>query len=560
MSADPTPTVVLGFDALDSRHLERFEDDLPNFARLREAGVGAPLRSSFPPWTGSAWPSMYTGVGPDHHGVYDFLAYGDRYPDDAAVVSRNDVRAPALWNYLTAVDVPSVVLNVPVTHPAEPINGVVIPGYLAPEDAAGSPAGVRDDLSAAIGEPYRIYSSTEMADDAERKLEGYLELIRMRAAAAGELLSAHEWGLAFVQVQKTDAVFHNFDDEAAFRAVYAAADDVVGTVLDAVDDANVVVCSDHGIGPTDGYKLYLNEVLRRHGFVEATRAPTRATLASRKAALVEGHEGGGSAAGDGDADGGDGRRTPLAARATSSALSIADAVGVSPGDVYALAERLGVSETLRAMLPESVTASVDRGVDWRRSRAYCRSGSELGVRVNLEGREPEGVVPPDEYEQVRSELVDLLSSLRTPDGAPAFEFVRRREAVYDGPMAGDACDVVFAPADMNNTVATNLMGRAFVPVDTYDHDWQGVFVATGPSFASTADPGALSLLDVAPIVMAAMGLDVPGRMDGSVPADLLSGPSARAPYPDVDYGTADRAAAESDDGEVTARLEDLGYL
>src|SRR6056297_483582 len=108
-------TVVVGFDALDFRYLDAFESSLPNFERLRSEGVEAPLESTFPPWTGSAWPSMYTGTDPSHHGTYGFFRH-DNYPDEGDVVSRADVDAPALWNYCSSEGLSSVVCNVPVTH------------------------------------------------------------------------------------------------------------------------------------------------------------------------------------------------------------------------------------------------------------------------------------------------------------------------------------------------------------------------------------------------------------------------------------------------------------
>ena len=89
-------TLVIGFDALDFRYLDAFTDSLPNFSALRSRGVEAPLTSTFPPWTGSAWPSMYTGTDPSHHGVYDFFRFSDG-PENASLVSRKDVDTPAIW-------------------------------------------------------------------------------------------------------------------------------------------------------------------------------------------------------------------------------------------------------------------------------------------------------------------------------------------------------------------------------------------------------------------------------------------------------------------------------
>lgn len=98
---------------------------------------------------------MYTGVDPSRHGAFSFSTYED-HPDDGRLVTRDDVRMPALWNYLSAMGVPAVVLNVPVTYPAEPISGAMIPDYLAPGDAAGRPASVRAEVSDEVGD-YRVY-------------------------------------------------------------------------------------------------------------------------------------------------------------------------------------------------------------------------------------------------------------------------------------------------------------------------------------------------------------------------------------------------------------------
>jgi predicted AlkP superfamily phosphohydrolase/phosphomutase len=538
-------TVVLGFDALDFRYLDRFSDSLPNFEALRDRGVEAPLSSTFPPWTGSAWPSMYTGVGPSHHGVYDFFAI-DGYPDEASLASYRDVRAPALWDYLTSVDEPSVVLNLPVTHPIDELRGVLVPGYLAPEDAPGHPPGIREELDEALSEPYTIYSDAETGTDPESKLTGYLDLIDRRTEAARHLLSTREWRLAVLQLQKTDAVFHNFDDESAFRAVYEAADRFLGAVLDAVDDsASVVVCSDHGMRRKRGYGVYVNEVLRRHGFVVPGDGGTGTSLSTVKSELT---------AEDAGAD--ESTRAPF----ESLLSTVLRRTDLPLGRAYDLAERLGVADALSEYVPGAVREAASDGIDWRESTAYCRSGTRLGVRINVAGRDPAGVVPPERYDAVRDEVVEVLSSLRTPDGEPAFDFVVPREEIYDGPHAEAADDVLFKPAGMNNTVSTKLLGRRFVSVDVYDHGDTGVFVGAGPAFENARAPERFELTDVAPVVMGSMGLAVPERMTGRVPGGLLDGSVRRAAYDEVTSSAAADAMGEDERAAMTERLEDLGYL
>ena len=544
-------TVVLGFDALDERYLDRFADSLPAITELRERGISCTLESTHPPWTGSAWPSMYTGTDPSHHGVFGFFRY-DTYPDDGALISRMDVRRPALWDYLSSEGRPSVVMNVPVTHPPDPIAGVLIPGYLAVEEERGHPEGIRDELSKEIGEAYTIYSRGEISDDLEEKFEGYLALIDQRRRAGLALLENYEWELAVLQVQKTDAVFHNFDDDEHFREIYAAADRFVADVVEAVDDeTNVVLCSDHGIGPVTGYQIHVNEILREHGFVETTDRSTSPSLSTKKASLVGDEVEDRSVSSD--TDPGTLGASLIAAGRLSRKL------GLDPSAVYTVAERIGIEGALLRHTPDSLREAAVERVDWRESRAYCADGSRMGIRINLVGREPEGSVPPSEYERVRDELIEVLSEVETPDGEPAFEFVCRREEMYDGPYAKDGPDVLFLPTEMNHTISTKLYGRRFVSIDDHDHKRDGTFVGYGPGFAEDFDGDRLSLTDVAPITMALLGRPVPTLMTGTVPDGLLVGETTWANYGEVTYGTAVEDST-IDDERVTEKLEDLGYL
>src|SRR6056297_2014786 len=144
-------TVLLGLDAACLPVLDRLSNAgvIPTIDRLMSDGYVEELESHLPPWTPSAWPSLYTGVNPGKHGVFGFLTF-DGYDWD--VVDRTDVKEHALWELIDRQGYRSVVVNVPVTHPAREIDGAVVPGYVAPEEPTCVPA---DALSAA--DDYRIY-------------------------------------------------------------------------------------------------------------------------------------------------------------------------------------------------------------------------------------------------------------------------------------------------------------------------------------------------------------------------------------------------------------------
>jgi predicted AlkP superfamily phosphohydrolase/phosphomutase len=528
--------LVVGLDGVDFRYLDQFADDLPNITSIREQGVEAPLTSTHPPWTGSAWPSMYTGQDPSYHGVYDFFDYRDGYPDEASIVSRNDVDAPAIWNYLSELGQTSIVLNVPVTHPAEAIDGVVVPGYLAPAEEGGHPQGIRDELSDALGEPYRIYGPSETGGG-DPTVEEYVELIAHRADAATYLMETTDWDFSFVQVQKTDTVFHNFDDETAFKRVFRAADDLVGQLTNCIgDETTVVLVSDHGMGPTSG-ELYVNEILADNGYVETATNPTNLELSG-----VKSNEGSDQ-----------GETVPVLARVSD----LLGRVGLGPQRGYRIAQRLGIEQQIVDLLPESVTQSLAEGVDWQKSQAYCRRTSEQGIRINLAGRDESGVVSEAEYEQLRQELIELLSDLETECGEAIFESVTPSEDRYDGPYADQACDILFRTTNMDHEISTNFHGQAVRSINSHNHKRHGVFVASGPAIEEQPD-GPLSLLDVLPMLFGALDTPVPERLAGSPCEETLAKSTEQRRYDDVPFG---RLSSYSQDRtEVTDRLDDLGYL
>ena len=71
----PGRVIILGFDGADpglaAEMMEKGE--LPNLAKLRDSGTFAPLGSSNPPQSPTAWSSFATCKGPLDHGIYDFL-------------------------------------------------------------------------------------------------------------------------------------------------------------------------------------------------------------------------------------------------------------------------------------------------------------------------------------------------------------------------------------------------------------------------------------------------------------------------------------------------------
>ena len=529
--------MVIGLDAADPEVFDDLFDRgvTPTLERLVESGASGPLESQVPPWTPSAWPSLYTGVNPGKHGVFGFLDF-DGYDWD--VVNATDVHEWTLPEILDREGYTSVVVNAPVTHPPSTVDGAVVPGYVGPEDPDCHPSGVLEEIREATG-PYRVYGIVDADAPREDLLDSYRRLVAMRGRAFRYLLSKFDPHFGFLQFQQTDHVFHERPgDEDAVRAVYRAVDEEIAAVLDACDPRYVFVVSDHGIGRYEGVDFRINAFLRDRSDVVTTRAgdgmPSWTAL-DRGGVEDEAPHTGGSV--------------------LSTVTATLARAGLTSQRAGAALSAVGVDGLVKRVVPADAIRAGTESVDFAASRAYARSRIELGVRLNVVGREPDGVIPPEEYDAVRRDLIEALSAVETPDGDPVFESVRPREAVFSGPYLDDAVDIVTVPAGYDNSISTGVRARQFDsgPLQPFSHKRYGFVSVSGPD-VTPGDLEGAHLFDVAPSVLATFGLPASTRMDGNVLSVL--DPVGTAAYPE--HPTTDRT--RTDERDVESRLAEMGYL
>ena len=105
-------------------------------------------------------------------------------------------------------------------------------------------------------------------------------------------------------------------------------------------------------------------------------------------------------------------------------------------------------------------------IDPVKSRAYCLIPGR--IFVNLSGREPQGIVPLEKYQETREQLVDDLMMLRDPNGRPVIRKVLQREDIY----WSSGCDGVSSLSPEQVAMADGTFGKAAdliaVPYDGYD--------------------------------------------------------------------------------------------
>lgn len=521
----PAKLLVIGLDAADLAVLDPLMDrgELPHLAGLLREGATGVLHSTVPPVSAPAWGTFMTGLEPGRHGLYAFVVEKRGAPMQLA--NLGDVHGPKLWDHVAAQGRRPVVVNVPVTWPAPEFDGVLVTGMLTPE-RPGTVFTHPPELSARIREAvpgYRIDVDRAELDDKEALYGALSTMTRKRCALFLHLMETQPWDLFVATFTNTDRVQHSFwrQDRAKVDAFFRQVDGHVGELLAAIDraDTAVMVMSDHGFQGAR-WKLYVNRFLADQGMLVTHKVPEDdAHYARRRPDWFDDFQGGSS------------RKQ-------------------GPGLLKKALSRVGVAG--------------ETAIDWARTSAFLWSLDTGGVAVNLKSRYPHGTVADEDYEDVRDRVIAALSGLVLPDGVRAFRTVRRREDVYSGPYVDGAPDVVVEPDDCLD-FGMNLDAKEAVRKHRDDeghHSPRGLVSLSGPGFRPRT-PIEGRIADCVPTILHALGLDVPGGLDGRVIEEAFA--DGRA----VRFGAAVDASAsraveavysEEEEEELRRSLEGLGYL
>ena len=287
----PRKVLLIGWDAADWKVIRPLMDAgrMPNVQRLVENGAAGQIATLHPPLSPMLWTSIATGKRPFKHGV---LGFSEPTPDarDVQPVTNLSRKSKALWNILNQSDLRSVVIGWWPSHPAEPINGVMVADHyhranrpldegwplvanaVHPPELAKTLAALRthpDQLVPEMVEPF-IPLAREIDQDRDKRLALCLrtiaECMSIQSAAIW-LLDNQPWDFFAVYYDAIDHFCHGFmryhpprqswigerDFELYCNVVtmaYQFHDEMLGRLLNkAGEDTTVVLMSDHGFHP-----------------------------------------------------------------------------------------------------------------------------------------------------------------------------------------------------------------------------------------------------------------------------------------------------------------------
>jgi len=111
--------LLLGLDSADADLIEQWMADgsMPHFANLRRQGLFGRLGTTAEVMHVSAWPTMYTGATPGHHGMYH--AYQIRGGEQ--VIHRTEpgtIGLPPFWKLLDDAGRKCIILDAFMDYPS----------------------------------------------------------------------------------------------------------------------------------------------------------------------------------------------------------------------------------------------------------------------------------------------------------------------------------------------------------------------------------------------------------------------------------------------------------
>lgn len=158
-------------------------------------------------------------------------------------------------------------------------------------------------------------------------------------------------------------------------------------------------------------------------------------------------------------------------------------------------------------------------IDFSRTRAWAEGGYYARVMLNVRGREPQGIVPQQEYETLRSELREKLRAVTGPNGQHWDNRVETPEALYRE-VRGFAPDLLAVFDDLSvRPIATVGTGELHAlrddrGPDGANHDWQGIFVASGPGVSTRGVLSGCEIYDVGATVLGLFDVPLPSGFRG----------------------------------------------
>ena len=456
--------LVIGLDCADpSLVFDQFAADMPSITRLRSNSLWGRLESTIPCITVPAWSSMLSSRDPGVLGFYGFRNRTGYDYNQLGIATGLAVKEKRVWDYLTDADKSSVIIGVPQTYPVRAMKGHLVSSFLTPslESAFAHPPEFKDEVLIHTDNSYMFDVKGFRTDKKDWLLQQINDMTEIRFKLLDYLITGKEWELFMWVEMGVDRIHHGlwrYHDPA--------------------------------------HRLY--EPGNR--FENAIR-DYYAQIDYRVGQLLEKIDD------------------------NTSVLVVSDH-GVSRMDGgVCLNEWLWKNGwlALKQPPPEGEITPFDKlEIDWSKTKAWGEGGYYGRIFLNIQGREPQGIVPASACEETRLELEAALNTIVDADtgqivGAQCF----RPERIYTA-TNGIPPDFIVYFGDLHYRSIGSMGHGAFTTQendtgpDDANHGQHGMFIWYDPAISQNRQVEGHQLMDIAPTLLYTLGIEIPAKMQGRV--------------------------------------------
>ena len=491
------PLVIFGLDGGDAGFIKQWAQDgyLPTIASIKQRGcwgdIGGPELMS----TQGAWLSFFSGVSRSEHGYYyNRQLLPGTY--DLQNVTTRDTQALPFWSHLQSGLKRVAIIDALEAELLPGLTGFQLANWAVQQQynhaivpPSTEPESLLTDVHLHIGLPIHIdvFKPDSFFHEDVNAYRLILKRIEEKGALCRRFLAQDRCDLAVITFVEAHTAAHRFWDyrskgirhteatseegdlSTAIRNVYQAIDQEMGLLLKQLpDESNVFVISLFG----------MKDLYPTTGLIEA--------FCRQLGYQVPSH----------------------GARKILNPLTLLRRI--IPPDVRA---------RMSLFLPRRLQMRLEKDrfqteTNWAQTKAFSIPALNTSfVRVNLRGREPQGIVEPGpEYERLLDQIEsDLKQLVDVRSGEPAVErVIRTAEAFCCGPplvlpdLSVEWKSTLYLMDRLRHPKVELVQAMPHYNRSSY-HTFSGFFEAAGPSIRGGGDLGEVSPLDFAPMFLSLMG-------------------------------------------------------
>ena len=511
--------VLLAMDAGDKFLIQKWAMDgtLPNIQSLFAKGFVGETMSVEGLYEGSTWPSFYTGMNPARHGFHRLNQIKPKTYEFHHCNPGEFIKREPFWNLLSNAGRKVAILDIPLSGTSQGLNGIQMVEWASHDGVYGFntwPEKLKDEVIKKFGHhPVKAACDSygRSPQDFCRFINHLLDGVNKKCELTVNYMDKGEWDF-FAQVfSESHCVGHqcwhlhdtnhpNYNKKIValtgdpVRDVYRAIDSAVGKILEHVDENTLVFfLATHGMAPNIGANFLLEDILEKLNLLKKIAVSDVQGIIKNTFNITR-------------------------AQWQKIPNTIQEALRPLLFPLYkSVKQRLVVGED-----PSQISSKFDL----KHCKCFPHENGNLvsGIRINLKGREPDGLIKPgEEFNNLCRELSkDLLSIVETDSGKPMVQRVIRTSDFFQGEYIDHLPDllvewneqIMIGSKRLNNkscllkltSEKIGLLEGEYNYCRTGDHRPHGLFIVTGPGIRPGSIGRTISIMDFASTFLHLFGL------------------------------------------------------